>query len=89
MSSLAQLSPGRSLEDFSSISGYFISRLSQTEGGQIDFTLEQISYLCEIEPQHCSTLINTLDSVLGMILYLCSTRYLFKLYALHDSLSNP
>merc|ERR1711953_177424 len=64
MSTLAQLSPARSLGDFSSISGYFISRLSQSDGQQFDFTLEQILYLCNIEPQHCATLIHTLDSAL-------------------------
>ena len=67
MSTLAQLSPARSLGDFSSISGYFISRLSQSDAGKFDFTLEQILYLCNIEPQHCATLIHTLDSALGNI----------------------
>ena len=61
----AQLSPAGSLEDFSSLSGYFISRISQTDSQQFDFTAEQILYLCDIEPQHCSTLINTLESGLG------------------------
>ena len=68
MSTPAQLPPARSLGDFSSISGYFISRISQAEASQFDFTLEQILYLCDIEPQHCGTLINTLDTVLGIIL---------------------
>ena len=45
---------------YSSISEYFIDNIV-TNSGQFDFSMEQIFYLCDIEPEHCEELFLALE----------------------------
>ena len=65
MSRPTELSSGHSLVDYSSISDYFIHNILQADNADFDFSLDQILYLCDIEPHDCGALIGTLETVLG------------------------
>ena len=65
MSSLAEIAHSHSLQDFPSISQYFIARLLQSDNEDFDFSFEQILYLCQTEPQSCGQLVAALQTVSG------------------------
>ena len=77
MSELAILSPDllRSLSGYSSISDYFIDKIVRNQDDEFDFTMEQVFYLCDIEPDHCQDVFMTLQqSVEDKSKYLISTK---------------
>ena len=65
MSRPTELLSGHSLVDYASISDYFIHNILQADNADFDFSLDQILYLCDIEPHDCGALIGTLETVLG------------------------
>ena len=66
MSSLAEIGYSHSLQDFPSISQYFIARILQSDTDFV-FSFEQILYLCQTEPENCGQLLAALQTVSGTV----------------------
>ena len=59
---MSDLTPADLLH-YSSISEYFIDNVVRNDN--FDFSLEQIMYLCDIEPENCSHVFNILESLVA------------------------
>ena len=59
---MSDLAPADLLH-YSSISEYFIDNVVRNDN--FDFSLEQIMYLCDIEPENCSHVFNILESLVA------------------------
>ena len=58
-----EIAHSHSLQNFPSISQYFIARILQSDT-DFDFSFEQILYLCQTEPQNCGQLLAALQQLL-------------------------